>query len=169
MKIILDLRESPSENDIANLAALSECSRPQTVRDYSQDEGTNEENPHLSKPHHAWYPAPSQTPIYDFEMRAAGKELGSEKKILKEGLPKRCFGGQKRLLQNFMGATRELRQDIDRAWGMMLDEELCGVIQYGRFCEEAGRRDKIFQGTELGEMHEMGRGDDLEKLDGMVL
>jgi hypothetical protein len=125
MKIILDLRESPSGNDIANLAALSDpqcrsesqCTRPRTVRDSSsQDEGINEEKSPLSTPYLAWYPASSQTPIYDFEMRAAGKEPGSEEKLLREGPPRRCFGGQKGPLQNFTGAAEELRQDIDRAW-----------------------------------------------------
>jgi hypothetical protein len=52
---------------------------------------------------------------------------------------------------------------------MMLDKELRGVIQYGRFVKSPGREMKIFQGTELSEMHEMGGGNDLEKLDGIVL
>jgi hypothetical protein len=134
MQIIIDLRDPPSETDHPSLATDSDSEAPpsyskQTLRNFSgRNEDTNKSNISPSSSHHAWYPPPSQTPIYDFEMLSAGKEPGSEERILREGPPRRSFGRQKRLLQNFMSAAEELRQDIDRAWAMMLDEELCGAI-----------------------------------------
>ena len=159
MKIVVDLRESASKTDVDNLVTLSESESShqsysiRTVEDSpgqdGQDRDTHEEKISLLVPTHACYPVPSQTPIYDFEMLAAGKELGSEEKILMKPPPRRCFGRQKRLLENYISAAEELQQDIERAWSLILDEDLSGAIQYGRFVD--GRKT---QGEETNESQE---------------
>lgn len=172
MRIILDLFDSPDKNDFVDAAAIAECEstweiigEEQAENSFSEGEDRSEEAFQFSMPCHARYPPPSQTPIYDFYMREAGKGIGDEEKVFRECPRRRSFGRQKRRLQNFMNAAEELRQDIDRAWKTMLEDDLWGTIEYYIVADEAKKNGEmtVARGSAVFEVDEEKRKEGEEK------
>jgi hypothetical protein len=114
MEIIIDVREpdqiQPADgNDCSERWDAYRLDKKQILPEkLIADDETHRPKDTITAPSLPSLSIPSRTPIYDFFMLAAGKELGSEEKILRGPSPRRQFGTNKRLLKNFVSEAEEL-------------------------------------------------------------
>jgi hypothetical protein len=95
MKIVIDLR-APTESDCVDTSNLVRELETQSInREQNVSSDVRERNEGKECYQSVQSSFISQTPIYDFFMRAAGKELGSEEEILRSHSPRRELGGSK--------------------------------------------------------------------------
>jgi hypothetical protein len=136
MEIIIDLREpdqiQPADgNDCSERWDAYRLDKKQILPEkLIEDDETHRPKDTITAPSLPSLSLPSRTPIYDFFMLAAGKELSSEEKILRGPSPRRQFGTNKRLLKNFVSEAEELQQDIDLARTMLENEDAVAAIEY---------------------------------------
>jgi hypothetical protein len=149
MHIFLDFHDQTiqSEGDSANPPQYSAVTPPESVQTNtetpSQEESAEIEKGSLSLDRPTF--PPSYTPIYDSMMRAAGKEPGSEEKILEMASLRPRVGCQVTSPQTFMSAVAELRNDGDRAGTLARYENSSGEIGHPYYSE--GGKDSEVSGN----------------------